>query len=151
MKHLRLSIIGFGTVGQGLAELLASKEALLKHTYNLEVKLVSVANARHGFIYREDGLHIPTLLDLAAQRRPLTEHPGTRHWTHMLEGLQATRGDMLAEATGTNLRDAEPGMSHIRSALSQGMHVITANKGPLALAATELLALAHRHAVQLRF
>ena len=150
MKHLRLSLIGFGVVGQGLAELLVTKKTLLGHQYGFHPILVSVANARHGFIYREDGLDIPTLLKLAAAGRPLTEHPGITHWDNVLEGLQATGGDVLAEITGTNLRDAEPGISHIRTALSQGMHVITANKGPGALAANELFALAHQHRVQLR-
>src|SRR5262249_33542532 len=59
-------------------------------------------------------------------------------------------GDVLAESTLTNLHDAEPGMSHIRWALSHGVHVITANKGPGALAALELLELAQEHGVQLR-
>src|SRR5436305_12222746 len=150
MKNLRLSIIGFGTVGQGLAELLATKRALLKQDYGLTVTLVSVANARHGFIYRDEGLDIPTLLELAATGRPLSEHAGARRWANALEGLQATGGDVLAEVTGTNLRDAEPGLSHIRAALAQGMHVITANKGPGALAAAELFTLAQQHSVQLR-
>src|SRR5947208_6871594 len=125
IKQVRLSIIGFGVVGRGLAELLATKRALLEQQYGFHPLLVSVANARHGFIYREDGLDIPTLLELAAARRPLTEHPGIQHWAHPLDGLQATGGDVLAEATGTNLRDAEPGMSHIRAALAQGMPVFT--------------------------
>jgi homoserine dehydrogenase len=150
MKHLRLSIIGFGVVGQGLAELLHSKRAVLQQQFGLDVTLVSVANSRHGFIYREDGLDIPTLLALAAQRKPLTDHPGIKHWASPLEGLRATGGDALAEATGTNLRYAEPGMSHIRTALAQGMHVITANKGPAALAANELFSLAREHNVALR-
>src|SRR5438128_5141546 len=150
MKHLRLSIIGFGVVGQGLAALLTAKQALLRNEYGLEVTLISVANARHGFIYREDGLDIPTLLELAATGRPLTEQPGITHWNNVLEGLRATGADVLAEVTGTNLRDAEPGISHMRVALSRGMHVITANKGPGALAAAELFALAQEHGVQLR-
>lgn len=150
MKHLRLSIIGFGVVGQGLAELLVTKQALLRHDFGLEVTLVGAANSRHGFIYREEGLDIPTMLELAAARRPLTEHPDIRHWEHTLEGLHATGADVMAEATGTNLRDAEPGMSHIRAALAQGMHVITANKGPAALAAQELFTLARQHGAQLR-
>src|SRR5256886_10467041 len=120
MKNLRLSIIGFGTVGQGLAELLATKRALLKQDYGLTVTLVSVANARHGFIYRDEGLDIPTLLELAATRRPLSEHTGVKHWANALEGLQTTGADVLAEATATNLRDAEPGISHIRAALTRG-------------------------------
>jgi len=72
------------------------------------------------------------------------------HWTDILEGLQATGGDVLAEATGATLRHAEPGLSSIRSALAQGMHVITSSKGPVALAGLDLLALARVHGVQLR-
>lgn len=150
MKSIRLSIIGFGVVGQGLAELVASKHDMLHRQFDLDVKIVSVANGRHGFIYRESGLDIPLLLELAARRRPLTEHPSITHWAQPLDGLLATGADVLAEATATNLRDAEPGMSHIRSALTHGIHVITANKGPAALAAHELLALAKQHNVQLR-
>jgi homoserine dehydrogenase len=150
MKKIRLSIVGFGVVGQGLAELLLTRRALLRQRFDLDVALVSVANARHGFIYNEHGLDISTLLALAAQRRPLTAHPDVRHWTDVLEGLRATGGDVLAEATGTNLRDAEPGISHIRCALMQHMHVVTANKGPGALAAEELLTLARAQGVQLR-
>ncbi len=150
MKHLRLSIVGFGTVGQGLAHLLASKGALLQQQYGLEVTLVSVANARHGFVYCDEGLHIPKLLELTAAGQPLYDYPHVQHWQDALVGLQATSADVLAETTATNLRDAEPGISHIRCALTQGMHVVTANKGPAALAANELLQLAQQHQVQLR-
>ncbi len=150
MQHLRLSIVGFGVVGQGLAELLSTKKESLEQHYGLNVTLVSVANARNGFIYKEDGLDIPLLLELAAAREPITKHPNVQHWETALEGLQATQADMLAETTATNLRDAEPGMTHIRTALAKGMHVITANKGPGALAAKDLYMLAHQHNVQLR-
>ncbi len=150
MKHLCLSIIGFGTVGQGLAELLVRNQSLLQQRYGLEVTLVSVANSRHGFIYCEEGLHIPTLLELVATGRPLQEQPHVQHWQNALAGLQATSADVLVEATRTNLQDAEPGMSHIRAALARGMHVVTANKGPVALAASELLQLAQQQQVQLR-
>jgi homoserine dehydrogenase len=150
MKHLRLSLIGFGVVGQGFAELLANKHVDLEQQCGVDVKLVGVGNARHGFIYREEGLDIPTVLALAARQRPLTEHPGVAHWDSALEGLRASSADVLVEATPTNLRDAEPGMSHVRMALAKGMHVVTANKGPAALAARELLALAREHGAQVR-
>jgi homoserine dehydrogenase len=150
MKQLRLSIIGFGVVGQGLAELLHTKRELLRHDFDLDILLVGVANSRHGFIYRAEGLDIPGLLDLAAKRLPLTQHPDVQHWESPIQGLVASGSAVLAEATGTNLRDAEPGISHIRTALSAGMHVVTANKGPAALAARELFTLAEQHGVQLR-
>src|SRR5258708_5131644 len=150
MKHLRLSLVGFGVVGQGFAELLAAKHAFLKQHYEVDMKLVAVANARNGFMYCEDGVVISKLLEVVGMERPLIEEQGVAHWDSALEGLQATSADVLVEVTPTNLRDAEPGMSHIRMALSKGMHVVTANKGPAALAANELYALARDHGVQLR-
>ena len=150
MKNIRLSLVGFGVVGQGFAELIMTKHAFLKQHYGVDISLVGVANSRHGFVYRQDGLHIPTLLQLLAEKAPLTIYPGVSHWDNVLEGLQASSADILVEVTPTNLRDAEPGMSHIRAALSKGMHVVTANKGPVALAANELISLARQHGVQLR-
>ena len=150
MKQLRLSLLGFGTVGQWLAEALHTQHAWLQHEFGLVVTLISVATAHHGFLYCDDGLDIPTLLDLVATRQPLTAHPKVTHWTNVLEGMQATGGDVLAEATGASLRTGEPGLSYIRAALSQGMHVVTSSKGPIALAGLELLSLARAQNVQLR-
>ena len=150
MKQIRLTLVGFGVVGQGFVELLVTKHDFLKQHYGVDIALVGIANARHGFVYHQDGLHMPSLLELVAKKRSLTDYPGIRHWDSALEGLQATSADILVEVTPTNLHDAEPGMSHIRMALSKGMHVVTANKGPIALAATELISLARQHGVQLR-
>src|SRR6266566_5720678 len=150
MKPLRLALFGFGTVGQWLAEALHTRRAWLQQEYGLVVTLISVATAHHGLIYQSEGLDIPTLLDLVATRQPLTAHPSVTHWTNVLEGLQATSGDVLAEATGATLRNGEFGVSYIRAALLQGMHVVTSSKGPMALAGLELLSLARAQGVQLR-
>src|SRR5947207_10328957 len=144
MQRIRLTLVGFGVVGQGFAELLSNKHALLEQKYDADLKLVGVANARHGFIYREEGLYIPTLLELAAQQRSFTEHPGITCWNSTLEGLQATGAEILLEAPPTNLRNAEPPLSHMRTAQVNGMHVVTANKGPAALPAHELFTLARQ-------
>ena len=150
MKHIRLSLVGFGVVGQGFAELIMAKYDFLRQYCGVDVSLVGVANARHGFVYRPDGLQIPIVLQLLKEKGSLADYPGATHWDTVSEGLQASSADILVEVTTTNLRDAEPGMSHIRAALSKGMHVVTANKGPVALAANELLSLARQQGVQLR-
>ena len=49
----------------------------------------------------------------------------------MLKNVDA---DVLIETTASNYKDAEPGMTHITTAMKKGMHVISVNKGPLALA-----------------
>jgi homoserine dehydrogenase len=150
MRSFRLILIGFGVVGQGFAQLLERKHAYLQQQYAVDLRLVGVANARHGFIYREEGLHLPRLLELAAMKRSLAEYAGAAQRRTALEGLREFEADVLVEATPTDLRDAEPALSHVRAALSKQMHVVTANKGPGALAAGELFALARRHGVQFR-
>src|SRR6266571_4135296 len=149
MKPLRLALLGFGTVGQWLAEALHTQRAWLQHEFGVVVTIISVATAHHGLIYRDDGLDIPTLLELVETQQPLTAHPKVTQWTNVLEGLQATGGDVLAEATGATLRNGEPGLSYIRAALSQGMDVVTSSKGPMALAGLELLSLARAQSGQL--
>jgi homoserine dehydrogenase len=150
MKRLRLSLLGFGTVGQWLIEALHRRQAWLQQELGLVVVLQSVATAHHGLIYHDEGLDLPILLRLAATRQPLTAHPKVTHWANILEGLHATGGDVLAEATGANLRNAESGLSYIRAALSLDMHVVTSSKGPMALAGLDLLSQARAHGVQLR-
>ncbi len=150
MKSLRLSLAGFGVVGKGFVELLNRKQDYLRQAFEIDARLVGVGNARHGFIYREDGLDIPTVLELGANNRPLTDYERARHWDTILEGLQETGANLLVEATSTNLRDAEPSLSHIITALRMGAHVVSANKGPGALAGLDLLALARQQGVQLR-
>lgn len=150
MKSLRLSVAGFGVVGQGFVKLLGRKQEYLRQAFDIDARLVGVGNSRHGFIYRENGLDIQTVLELVHANQSLADYEGARHWETVLEGLQETGANMLVEVTPTNLHDAEPGMSHIVTALQMGAHVITANKGPGALAAHDLLALARQQGVQLR-
>src|SRR5207237_4183128 len=106
-------------VGQWLAEVLHREQARLQQEFGLVVTLISVATAHHGLMYRNDGLDIPTLLDLVATRQPLTAHPSVTHWTNVLEGLQATGGDVLAETTVPTLRNGERGLTYIGTPLLQ--------------------------------
>jgi homoserine dehydrogenase len=150
MKSLRLSVAGFGVVGQSFIALLAEKQEYLRQEFEIDARLVGVANGRDGLIYREDGLDISTVLNLGKAKRALTDYERVRHWDTLLEGLPETGANILIEATPTNLSNAEPGLSHIVTALRMGVNVVTANKGPGALAGLALLNLARQQGVQLR-
>ena len=150
MRQIRLAIIGFGTVGRWLAAALDRRRAWLESECGVAVSVVSVATRRDGFIHRDAGLDVPSVLELASAGRPLGDYPGTRRWETALEGLTLTESDVLAEASNTNPRDPEPALSHLRQALGRGRHVITASKGACAAAALELVALARQRGVQCR-
>jgi homoserine dehydrogenase len=150
MRQMRLSIIGFGTVGRWLAEAIYRRRSWLEGECGVAVSIVSVATRRDGFIHRDAGLEIPALLELAAAGRPLADYPGVRRWAIALDGFTQTESDVLAEASNTNPRDPEPALSHLRQALGRGTHVITSSKGACAAAAAELAALARQRGVQFR-
>jgi homoserine dehydrogenase len=59
--------------------------------------------------------------------------------------------DIVVEATFTNPTDGEPAVSHCRWALKSGKHVVTTNKGPVAIAAQELKALAKANGVHFEY
>ena len=150
MRHVRLSIVGFGTVGRWLASAVHQRRAWLEAECGADLSIVSVATRRDGFLHRQDGFDIPALLDHVAATRPLADYPDVRRWETSLEGLAMTESDVLVEASNTNPREPEPALSHIRQALGRRIHVVTSSKGACATAAVDLAALARQSGVQFR-
>lgn len=147
---VRLWIVGFGTVGQWVANALTVHAERLAERYGVSASVVGVANARDGFVYREDGLDVPALLATAAAGRSLADHPGVQHWDTAGDGLRATGADVLVETAASPASDGEPGYTHMREALERGIPVVTSNKWPVALHGVELAGLARRHGVAFR-
>jgi len=150
MRRVRLSIVGFGTVGRWLAAAIDRRRSWLEAECGVDLAIVGIATRRDGFVYREGGFDIAALLDSVAARRPLADTPDAELWHTALQGLAATESDVLAEASNTNPREPDPALGHIRLALDRDMHVITSSKGACAVAAVDLAALARRHGVQFR-
>jgi len=67
------------------------------------------------------------------------------------EFLDGARAEAAVELTTLNPVDGEPATSHIRAAFARRMHVVTANKGPIAHAYAELREEAARTGVGFRF
>ena len=61
MPH-KLAFIGFGTVGQGLAEILRDKGDELQARYGFEARVVAITTASRGSLYHTDGLDLNTAL-----------------------------------------------------------------------------------------
>jgi len=67
------------------------------------------------------------------------------------EFFQGAGADIAVELTTLNPATGEPAVSHIRAAFARGMHVVTANKGPIACAYASLRDEAARAGVGFRF
>ena len=67
------------------------------------------------------------------------------------EFLDVAKAHVLVELTTQNPLTGQPAISHVRAAFARGMHVVTANKGPIAHAYHQLSAEARQAGVQFRF
>jgi len=68
-----------------------------------------------------------------------------------MDVVEKAEYDILVEVTPTDVETAEPALSHIKGALRRRKHVVTSNKGPIALAYPELRALAETNGVFLKY
>lgn len=144
--HQRLLIIGFGTVGQGFMELLVDKAEYLKKTYGRTFSIVGISDSLKGSVYHRGGLNMEELLASAKEGRDLGAGPHSFQGD-AVEMIGQAEADVLVEATYTDIKTGEPATSYMRAALKKGMHVITTNKGPLALHYHDLAALAEGEGV----
>ena len=145
----KIALAGCGNVGTALLEILHEKKDELKEKYGFEYKVVLVSDLVKGVIMNAQGLDLGAALESVRETRTFEKLPraeGT--FEELLERSGAT---VLAEGTPTNLKTGEPGLTHIRAALSRGISVTTTNKGPIALAFDELTALAEAHGAKLSY
>jgi homoserine dehydrogenase len=134
---MRIAILGMGAVGRGILQAISGK--------NTGLIVTAVADSRSGCI-DPDGLDLQALLD----RKKSTGMCGETSITANAI-IQAELYDVLVEVTPTDAMTGEPATSYIREALSRGKHVVTSNKGPVALHYHELSDLAKNNGVQFRF
>ncbi|MFX0121983.1 MAG: homoserine dehydrogenase, partial [Candidatus Hodarchaeota archaeon] len=140
--NLRLAILGFGNVGRAFARLLLRKAPALEADYDLTVSVVGLMTARHGGALDPKGIDLRRALTVYESGASLDELSTAPPPEDGVLFVHACPADVLIELTPLDIRDGEPAVTHVRTALEKGMHVISANKGPLAFAYRELCRLA---------
>jgi homoserine dehydrogenase len=146
--HMRLLFVGFGTVAQGLSELLIEKKMELREKNGLDWKVTGIVDMLKGSAHDPDGLDLDEIMAMVADGRSISDYPnGGCDWD-ALEMIERAEADAMLEVTYTDIKSGQPATDHIRAALARGMHVTTTNKGPLALFSNELVELAAANGVQ---
>lgn len=142
---MRIAFIGFGGVGQSLAELLMNRKESLENEHGLDAEIVAVSDVMKGSVYHPQGLDIGELLDTVRATGSVNDYPETpgivKGW-NSLETIIKTNADMIVEVTFTDVKTGQPAIDHCRAAFENRKSVVTTNKGPVALAYNELAALA---------
>jgi homoserine dehydrogenase len=146
---LRVVLVGFGVVGQSFAKLLLSRAADLYTQHGMKPRIVACVDNK-GSAIAPAGLDLKRLL-AAKKKGTVGMYEKSADGFGPLQVIENVDAEVVVEATPTDLTTGEPGMSHIMAAMRKGRHVISVNKGPLALAFPSLIELANYNGVMFRF
>lgn len=127
-NNIGIGLIGLGTVGSGVADILRRNRDLIKRRLGVPVEIVKI-------VRRDPHKPLPSGLSpevITTDIREIIENPDV---------------DIVVEVMG----GLEPAKSHILNAIEGGKHVVTANKALLALSGEELYRAASRRSVDLYF
>lgn len=124
-RPLRVALLGFGTVGSAVAQILASRSPG-------EVELVAVFN--RGVARKQS-------------HKAASAVPGSVLWTESIDEVFARGCDVLIETVG----GLEPTQEWVGRALGTGISVVTANKQLIAYRGVELAETARQNGTRLLF
>lgn len=141
---------GFGVVGQSFAKLILSRSADLYGQYGIKPRIVACVD-NGGSAVAPAGLDLKRLLEVKKLKNTVGAYDKAATRFNPLQLIENLDAEVVLECLPTDLSTAEPGTSHIISAMRTGKHVITVNKGPLALAFPSLIELANYNGVMFRF
>ncbi|MFB0556604.1 MAG: homoserine dehydrogenase [Dehalococcoidia bacterium] len=127
-KDIGIALLGLGTVGSGVARVLRDKASSLAEQAGASLVLKKVL---------ERDITKPRALKL--EPRMLANH--------IAEVIADPEVDIVIEVIGGE----HPALEYIKQAITNGKHVVTANKEVIAKYGYELLSLAQKHNVGLRY
>ena len=127
-KTVNVGLLGFGTVGSGVARILLEQSELLRQRAGMSIRLARICDlditTSRGFPVASD--------ILTDDVRSLIDDPELDIFIELIGGL-------------------EPARTFVLEAIQKGKHVITANKALLAAHGHEIFEAAARHGVELGF
>jgi homoserine dehydrogenase len=149
MHTYRLALIGFGNVGQGFTQILRDEGDDLAEQFGARFQIVAVSDLLKGSVHDPRGLDPAALLDAIAATAKLDRVAAPDRGWDALQTIERSQADVVIELSYTDLKTGEPAITHLRRALELGKHVVTTNKGPIALKYPELKTLAEKNQVEI--
>ncbi|BCO07834.1 homoserine dehydrogenase [Desulfolithobacter dissulfuricans] len=127
MKEIRVGLIGFGTVGSGLAEVLLAQQERLEKRSGLRIRLAKVADIN------------------------ISEMPPQFGDVALTNDAADLIGDPEIDIVVELIGGIQPAKTFVMNAIAAGKHVVTANKALLSQEGRDIFAAAARHGVEVGF
>jgi homoserine dehydrogenase len=126
MKQVDVALLGFGNVGRAFARYASSDN---------RINIRAVADSSGG-VFLENAEQVDRLIarkESGLSIRDFAHNSFIATAREFVNSLSPSGIRILVESLPTNLKDGEPALGLIKTALADGIHVVTVDKGPLAL------------------
>ena len=121
----------------------------LAQQFGADFTIVAVCDLLKGSVCDPNGLDPATLLDAVTATGKIETMTAPHHGWDALRTIAESGADIVVELSYTDLKTGEPALTHLRAALNAGKHVVTTNKGPIALHYAELKKIAEAKGVEI--
>ena len=130
--EINICLVGFGNASKEFCRMLIEKNVELKANTGCDIKVTAIAGRSKGTIINSDGIDLQkALLDVSSSGKfDVSAKDNINMET--LQVIRSCSANVLVELSTLSIYDGEPAITHIETAFDRGMHVITANKGPIA-------------------
>jgi len=116
---MRIILIGYGVVGQSLTRIFMQRENELIKNYGFHPRVVAIAD-RGGAAVSPKTLNLEKTLSMKAEKGTVAANREYgRPDMSALSVIENVDAEVIVEATPTNIKDGEPGLSHIETASKQ--------------------------------
>ena len=147
MKTIDLALLGLGNVGKAFAHLLTEKKPEIQDDYGVTPRITAIATGSHGVCIDPNGIDEQKLLNLLNSSETLNlkvlDKAGFKGDAY--DYIQQVPAQILVETTPVNPRSGLPALDFLRAGAKRGMHLITANKGPVVYGFGELTELTRQN------
>ncbi|MHA1794088.1 MAG: homoserine dehydrogenase [Promethearchaeota archaeon] len=146
VKEWKVCLVGMGTVGRALLNILKEKNSFIENKYGLRFLLLAIFEY-DGALISKNGLDIEEILKIGNIRK----HPAWKPGIKAADIIEDLDFDLLVEMTPTNIETGEPAFTHFKKALKSGKHVVSSNKGPFLLFFEDIKKLSRETGYKVRF
>ncbi len=145
MREIRTGVFGLGSVNKNLLSIITEKEDILSQKHGLKFKIVAVSDSG-GYAFNSDGYDKELLVSHKENGGRVADLEGFCAKYQPLDDI-----DLLFEATPVDIKTGGEALETTREALSRGVSVVLANKGPVVHAFQELKKIARENKCGLEF
>ncbi len=129
-KSINLCLVGFGNASRAFCKILLDHHESVKNMTGYDVKVTAISTKSKGSFISKEGINLKNAIMSMEKSNRIHETKSLDIDTYTL--IEQSGADVMIEMSALSITDGQPAISHIEKAFGLGMHVITANKGPIA-------------------